>query len=60
MQPRQKAGENLNAKPKQSEYGKLPSAEPHNDELAIDSIGPFKIAPKAKKYLLVTIDHKTN
>ena len=31
-----------------------------DDEIAIDFAGPFKLAPKAKKYLLVSIDHKTN
>ena len=56
----QKAGKNLKTVQKQSEYGKLPAAETHNDEIAIDFAGPFKIAPKAKKYLIVTIDHKTN
>ena len=57
----QKAGENLKKTiQKQSEYGKLPAAETHNDEIAIDFAGPFKLSPKAKKYLLVSIDHKTN
>ena len=56
----QKAGKNLKSVQKQSEYGKLPAVDTHNDEIAIDFAGPFKIAPKAKKYLLVTIDHKTN
>ena len=56
----QKAGKNLKTVQKQSEYGKLPAAETHNDEIAIDFAGPFKIAPKAKKYLIVTIDQKTN
>ena len=56
----QKAGKNLKTIQKQSEYGKLPAAETHNDEIAIDFAGPFKLAPKAKKYLLVSIDHKTN
>ena len=56
----QKAAKNLKTIQKQSEYEKLPAAETHNDELAIDFAGPFKLAPKAKKYLLVSIDHKTN
>ena len=56
----QKAGKTLKTIQKQSEYGKLPAAETHNDEIAIDFAGPFKLAPKAKKYLLVSIDHKTN
>ena len=56
----QKAGKNLKTIQKQSEYGKLPAAKTHNDEIAIDFAGPFKLAPKAKKYLLVSIDHKTN
>ena len=29
------------------------------DELALDFAGPFKTAPKNKRYLLVAIDHKT-
>ena len=56
----QKAGKNLKTVQKQSEYGKLPAADTHNDQIARDFAGPFKIAPKAKKYLLVTVDHKTN
>ena len=56
----QKAGNNLKTKQKQTEYGNLPAAEEHNDELAIDFTGPFKLASNAKKYLLVTIEHKTN
>ena len=47
----QKAGKNLKTDQKQSEYGKLPAADTLNDEIAIDFAGPFKIAPKAKKYL---------
>ena len=46
----QKAGKNLKTVQKQSEYGKLPAADTHNGEIAIDFAGPFKIAPKAKKY----------
>ena len=53
----QKAGKNIKTIQKQSEYGNLPAAEAHNDELAIDFAGPFKSASSAKKYLLVTIDH---
>ena len=56
----QKAGKNLKTIQKQSEYGNLAAAENHNEELALDFAGPFKSAPSAKKYLLVTIDHKTN
>ena len=59
MQSLPKAGKTLKTIQKQSEYGKLPAAETHNDEIAIDFAGPFKLAPKAKKYLLVSIDHKT-
>ena len=54
----QKAGKSLRTIQKQ--YGNLPAAEAHSDELAIEFAGPFKSAPSAKKYLLVTIDHKTN
>ena len=44
---------------KQTEYGKIPAAENHNNEMAIDFAGPFKVAPDNKKHLLVSIDHKT-
>ena len=56
----QKAGKNLTTIQTQSEYGKLPAVETHNDDIAINFAEPFKIAPMAKKNLLVTIDHKTN
>ena len=32
----------------------------HNDEIAIDIAGPFQLPPKTEKYLIVSIDHKTN
>ena len=41
------------------EFGKLPAADAHNDELATDFAGLFQRAPKTKKYLLVSIDYKT-
>ena len=44
----------------QSDFEKLPEAENHNDEIALDVAGPFKLAPENKKYLLVARDHKTN
>ena len=56
----QNAGKSLKTIQKQTEYGKIPAAENHNDETAIDFAGPFKIAPDNKNYLLVSIDHKTN
>ena len=44
----------------QPDFEKLPVADAHNDEIAIDIAGPFQLAPKTKKYLIVSIDHKTN
>ena len=56
----QNAGKNLKTIHKQTEYGKRHAADNHNDEIAIGFAGPFEIAPDTKKYLLVSIDHKTN
>ena len=56
----QNAGKKLKTIQKQTEYGKNPAAENHNDEIAIYLAGPFKFAPDNKKYLLVSIDHTTN
>ena len=45
----------------QSDFGKLPAGENHNnDELGLDFAGPFKLSLENKKYVLVAIDHKTN
>ena len=54
----QQAGKILKTTQKQAEYGKLPAAELYNDELAIDFVSPFKIAPPNKKNLFVSIDRK--
>ena len=56
----QQAGKNLKTLKTQSKFGKLPAADAHNDEIAMDIAGPFQLAPKTKKYLIVSIDHKTN
>ena len=56
----QNAGKNIKTIQKQAEYGTIPAAENHNDEIAINFAGPFKVAPVNKKYMLVSIDQKTN
>ena len=56
----QNAGKKIKNNSKQFEYGKLPAAENHIDEIAIHSAGPFEIAPDKKRYLLVSLDHETN
>ena len=56
----QQVGKNLRRIIPQSDFGKLPAAEKHNNEIALDIAGPFKLAPEKKKYLLVAIGHKTN
>ena len=56
----QQAGKNLKTIFPQSVFGKLPAAENHNDKVALDFAGPFKLAPEIEKYLLVAIDYKTN
>ena len=55
----QQAGKNLETLKTHSEFGKLPAADVHNDELKLEFAGPFQIAPKTMKYLLVSIDHET-
>ena len=44
----------------QKQFGKIPESEKINDEIAIDFAGPFQVAHKSKKYLLVSIDNKSN
>ena len=56
----QQAGKNIKTLKTQFEFGKLPAADAHNDEIAIDIAGPFQLAPKTKNYLIVSIDHKIN
>ena len=55
----QKAGKSIKPLLKQQNFGKLPIPEEVNDEIAIDFVGPFKIARSSKKYLIVSIDSKT-
>ena len=54
----QPAGKNLKTLKTQYEFGRLPAADAHNDEIAIGIAGPFQLAPKSKKYLIVSVDHK--
>ena len=42
---------------KQKQTGNLPEANEQNEEIALEYAGPFQIAKKGKKYLLVSIDH---
>ena len=39
--------------------GKIPKCKEINQEIAIDFAGPFQIAIRSKKYLLVSIDYYT-
>ena len=45
----QQAGKNLKTLKTQSKFGKLPAADAHNDELAIEFAGLFQVAQKPKK-----------
>ena len=53
----QNAGKNIKPLLTQKQVGKLPTVSELNQEIAIDFAGPFKNAPAAKQYLLVSIDH---
>ena len=53
----QNAGKNIKPLLTQKQFGKLPKASEINQEIAIDFAGPFKNAPAAKQYLLVSVDH---
>ena len=53
----QNAGKNIKPLLTQKQFGKLPKVSEINQEIAIDFAGPFKNAPAAKQYLLVSVDH---
>ena len=53
------SGKKLKTLIPQSNFGKITAAESFNDELELDFAGPFKTAPKNKRYLLVARDNKT-
>ena len=55
----QQAGKNLETLKTHSEFGKLPAADIHNDELKLEFAGPLQIARKTRKYLLVSKNHET-
>ena len=55
----QEAGKSIKPILKQNNFGKIPTPEETNDEIAIDFSGPFKIAASSKRYLIVSIDSKT-
>ena len=44
----------------QKQFGKLPVPKEINEEIAIDFAGLFKLARSSKKYLIVSIDSKTD
>ena len=55
----QKAGKSKKPIIKQQNFGKIPTPEVTNDEIAIDFAGPFKMAKSSEMYLIVSIDSKT-
>ena len=55
----QEAGKSIKPILKQNIFGKIPTLEETNDEIAIDFAGPFKIAASSKRYLIVSINSKT-
>ena len=55
----QEAGKSIKPILKQSNFGKIPTPEETNEQIAIDFAGPFKIAKSSKRYLIVSVDSKT-
>ena len=45
---------------RQKQFGKLETPKAVNDEIALDFAGPYKVTNRARKYILVSIDHKSN
>ena len=55
----QLAGKSVKTLLSQNQFGKIPTPENVNDEIALDFAGPYKIARSSKKYILVSIDQKS-
>ena len=56
----QNSGKSVTQLLRQKQFGKLPIPDKTNDENTIDFAGPFKIANRSKKYLIVSVDSKTS
>ena len=54
-----KSGKNIKPILRKKQFGKLEEPENVNDEVALDFAGPYAVSNKARKYILVSVDHKT-
>ena len=55
----QEVGKSIKPLLRQKQFGKLPTSNKTNEEIAIDFASPFKVANSSKKYLIVSGDCKT-
>ena len=55
----QESGKSIKPILKQKQFGKLPTSNKTNEEIAIDFASPFKVANSSKMYLIVSRDCKT-